>query len=91
MSNIMTEEQTRLHFEDIEDMMDHSFEKIEDAVYYYVLCAKMVLSDLDKESIKALLMQSVGEQFDDVYKRMVPYIKQVGNETIFYGLLKTDL
>ncbi len=91
MSKVMTDDKPIVRFEDMEDMMEHSYEKIEDAVYYYVLCSKLLLSDMDKEMIKSLLLESISDQFDDVYKRLVPYIKLVGNETVFYGLMQTDI
>ena len=91
MSKVMTDDKPIVRFEDMEDMMEHSYEKIEDAVYYYVLCSKLLLADMDKEKIKSLLLESISDQFDDVYKRLVPYIKLVGNETVFYGLMQTDI
>ena len=86
----MADEQIHLRFEDAEDMMEHAHEKIEDAVYFYCLCTKMMMRGADPEIIRALLVQLVAEEFDDVNRKLIPYLEVRGNETTFYGLIQKD-
>jgi len=86
----MTEERSHLRFEDTDDMMDHVHEKLEDAVYYYCLYTKLMMHGADERIIKALLIQIVEEQFDELNKKIIPYIEIKDNETIFYGLIQKD-
>ena len=86
----MTEDKSYIHFEDTEDMMDHVHEQIEEAVYFYCLCTKMIMYGADPKVVKAMLVQLVSDEFDEVDKKLIPYIEIKGNETRFYGLIQKD-
>lgn len=75
-------------FEDLADMMDYSYEKLQDAVYHFCLCTKMGIGDSDQKVIKTLLMLFVESEFDDVYSRLTPLIEKRNGECAVYGIIK---
>lgn len=86
----MTQENSYIHFEDTEDMMEHVHEQIEEAVYFYCLCTKIMMHGADPSLLKGLLIHLVSDQFDEINKKLIPYIETKGNETRFYGLIQRD-
>jgi hypothetical protein len=79
-----------IRFEDIEDMMDHSHEQINEAVYHFCLCIKVCLPDIDSKVVKALLLEFIEEEYDDLWPRLIPHVETKGDDTIVYGCILKD-
>lgn len=77
-------------YEDIEDMMDHAHEKIMEAVYYFCLCTKINIPTVESPIIKALLMEFVSGEFDDLWPKLIPHVETKGKDTLIYGLIVRD-
>lgn len=86
----MDEEHINQRFEDIEDMMDHSQQLLQDAIFHYCLTTKLGLSTFDKKVLKALLVSMVEIEFEDTFDKVIPYVEKDGNSTYVYGLYKKD-
>lgn len=84
------EEPIKHRFEDIEDMMDHAHEQIMNAVYHFSLCTKIHLPGIDGKVIKALMINFMEDEFDDLWPKLVPGFEIKGNETLVYGLIIED-
>jgi len=77
-------------YEDIEDMMDHAHEKIIEAVYYFCLCTKLNLPSVEEKIIKALMMEFISGEFDDLWPKLIAHVETKGNDTLVYGLILRD-
>ena len=77
-------------FEDIEDMMDHAHEQIINAVYHFCLCTKLNLPAVDEKIVKALMMEFISGEFDDLWPKLVPHVETKGKDTLVYGLILRD-
>ena len=86
----MEDDPIQERFEDIEDMMDHAYEKIEDAVFHFCLCTKLSHKPIDRRIIRSALINIIETEFDETYEKLIPLIERNGNENIIYGLIKKD-
>ncbi len=77
-------------FEDIEDMMNHVYDRLDEAVYYYCLCLKVSLPGTDEKFIKAFLLTYIESQFMDTYQKLIPCIEKNGNENLIYGIVRKE-
>lgn len=82
------DDHTAARFEDLVDMMDHSYELIQKAIFQYCLCVKVTGLPMDPNSFKALLMGFVETEFEDMYERITPCIESNGSDVVVYAALK---
>lgn len=64
------------HYEDAIDMLEHVYEKIDDAVYLWVVWSKTFGCHDEQEALKAILSEIVCEESDELYKRIRVDVKR---------------
>ena len=62
-------------FEDATDMLDFVFEKIDNAIYLWVLWSKTFASHDEQDALKAVLEEIVSQESDNLYKNLIVEIK----------------
>lgn len=78
---------TAARFEDLVDMMDHSYELMQRAIFQYCLCVKVTGLPMDSKSFKALLIGFVETEFEDMYDRITPCVESNGSDVVVYAAM----
>lgn len=69
-------------YEDLEDMISHTQDKLADSIFHYCMCMKGIAADIEFDELREMYVYMVEQQLDHILSCMKVTITQTSRETM---------